>query len=69
MNQFLIGILLLGGIGGYFLYQENVTLKANNVALEYAVEEQKQAMAAMKENFERQGKAREGSVLSNFCQA
>lgn len=57
MNQFLIGIVLLLGIGGYFLYQENVTLKANNIALEGAVEEQKQAMAALKENFERQGKA------------
>ena len=55
MNQFLIGIVLLLGIGGYFLYQENVTLKANNI--EGAVEEQKQAMAALKENFERQGKA------------
>lgn len=57
MNQFLIGIVLLLSIGGYFLYQENVTLKANNMVLEGAVEEQKQAMAALKENFERQGKA------------
>jgi hypothetical protein len=57
MNQFFIGIILLLGIGGYFLYQENVTLKANNIALEGAVEEQKAAMVALQENFERQGKA------------
>ncbi len=57
MNQFFIGIILLLGIGGYFLYQENVTLKANNMALEGAVQEQKLAMEAMKEAFEKQGKA------------
>ena len=57
MNQFFIGIILLLGLGGWFLYQENVTLKANNIALEGAVEEQKAAMAALQENFERQGKA------------
>lgn len=57
MNQFFIGIILLLSIGGYFLYQENVTLKANNMALEGAVQEQKLAMEAMKEAFEKQGKA------------
>ena len=57
MNQFFIGIILLLGIGGYFLYQENITLKANNMALEGAVEEQKAAMVALQENFEKQGKA------------
>ena len=57
MNQFFIGIILLLGVGGYFLYQENITLKANNMALEGAVEEQKAAMVALQENFERQGKA------------
>ena len=51
MNQFFIGIILLLSIGGYFLYQENVTLKANNIALEGAVEEQKAAMEALQENF------------------
>ncbi|MDB4335403.1 hypothetical protein OAA05_01045 [bacterium] len=57
MNQFFIGIILLLGIGGYFIYQENITLKANNMQLELAVKEQQEAMAALKENFERQGKA------------
>ncbi|MDA9002814.1 hypothetical protein N9J19_00430 [bacterium] len=57
MNQLFIGIILVLGLGGYWLYQENQTLAANNLALEGAVEEQKAAMTAMKESFEKQGKA------------
>ena len=57
MNQILIGIVLILGLGGYFLYQENVTLKANNVALEGAIEEQRQAFEIMKANFEKQSQA------------
>jgi len=54
MNQFFIGIILLLGVGGYFLYQENVTLKANAVIMESAIQEQQAAMKVMKENFEKQ---------------
>ena len=57
MNQLFIGIILVLGLGGYYLYQENITLKDNNAKLEYAVEEQKAAMTAMKESYEKQGKA------------
>ena len=57
MNQLFIGIILVLGLGGYYLYNENITLKDNNAKLEYAVEEQKAAMTALKENFEKQGKA------------
>ena len=57
MNQFFIAIILVLGLGGYWLYQENQTLTANNLKLEYAVEEQKQTMAIMKEQYEKQGKA------------
>jgi len=57
MNQFFIAIILVLGLGGYYLYNENITLKDNNAKLEYAVEEQKQAMTAMKESYEKQGKA------------
>jgi hypothetical protein len=57
MNQILIGIILVLGIGGYFIYQENVTLKANNLALESAVQEQKEAFEIMKADFELQGQA------------
>ena len=57
MNQLFIGIILILGIGSYFLYQENITLKENNFKLEVAVEEQKETMTVMKEQYEKQGKA------------
>lgn len=57
MNQLFIGIILILGVGGYFIYQENVTLKANNVKLELAVEEQQQAMASLRESYEKQGQS------------
>ena len=44
MNQFLIGIIIVLGLGGYWLYNENVTLKANNIALEGAVATQQEAL-------------------------
>tara|TARA_B100001750_G_C15516424_1_gene607590 strand:+ start:2004 stop:2399 length:396 start_codon:yes stop_codon:yes gene_type:complete len=54
MNQVLIGILLVLGIFSYYLYSENATLKANNLALEGAIETQKEAMETMKNDFELQ---------------
>jgi hypothetical protein len=57
MQQLLIGIILVLGLGGYWLYNENQTLSANNMKLETALEEQTAAMAVMKENYEKQGKA------------
>ena len=57
MQQFFIGLILVLGIGCYWLYSENETLKENNVKLEYAVEEQKQTIATIKEQYEKQGAA------------
>tara|TARA_B100001778_G_scaffold211518_1_gene175126 strand:+ start:1682 stop:2065 length:384 start_codon:yes stop_codon:yes gene_type:complete len=57
MQQALIGIILILGLSGYWLYNENQTLSMNNMKLESALEEQTAAMAAMKESFEKQGKA------------
>ena len=51
MNQFFIGIIIVLGLGGYWLYQENVTLKANNLALEGAVATQQQALDTMTNDF------------------
>ena len=51
MNQVLIGIILVLGLGGYWLYQENVTLKANNLALEGAVATQQEALDTMTNDF------------------
>ena len=51
MNQFFIGIIIVLGLGGYWLYQENVTLKANNLALEGAVATQQEALETMTNDF------------------
>ena len=51
MNQFYIGIILVLGLGGYWLYQENVTLKANNLALEGAIATQQEALDTMTNDF------------------
>ena len=53
----MIGLVLILGLGGFYLYNENQTLTQNNIKLEAAVEEQKQTMAIMKEQYEKQGKA------------
>mgnify|MGYP001294907851 FL=1 len=57
MQQLLIGLVLVLGLGGYWLYNENQTLKENNFKLEAAVEEQKLAMDALRESYEKQGQA------------
>ena len=55
MQQLLLGIILVLGLGGYWLYDQNQTLTANNIKLEAAVEEQKQTINAIKESYEKQG--------------
>ena len=57
MSKVLMGIIFVMGIGSYFLYQQYETVKAENMALNFAVEEQKQTIVTIKENFEKQGKA------------
>ena len=51
MNQLYIGIILILGIGSFYLYQQNQVLTANNMQLEGAVATQEEAIAAMKEDF------------------
>ena len=65
MQQLLIGIILVLGLGGWWLYSEIQTLTATNMKLEAAVEEQKQTIAIMKENFEKQGKALQNMSRKN----
>jgi len=57
MQQFFISIILVLGLGCWWLYSQNETLKANNIKLEYAVEEQKQTIETIKEQYEKQGAA------------
>ena len=57
MNQLLIGLLVALGLFSFLLYNENQTLTQNNLKLEGAVAEQQATMDAMRESFEKQGKA------------
>ena len=65
MQQVFIGIILILGIGSYFLYQENITLKENNFKLETAVEEQKETMEIMKGQYELQGESLQNMARVN----
>jgi len=51
MNQLLIGIILVLGLGSYYLYTENQTLAQNNLALEGAVATQEEAIASLQNDF------------------
>jgi len=57
MNQLFIGIIIALSLGGYFLYQQNESLKAENLAFEVRDQEQKAAIVAIQENFEKQTSA------------
>ena len=51
MNQLLIGIILMLGIGGYFLYIQNENLKAENLAYEVRDAQQKEAIESLQQDF------------------
>lgn len=57
MQQFFIAIILVLGLGSWFLYNENQTLTANNIKLEQAVKDQREAFVKMVAEYEKQGKA------------
>jgi hypothetical protein len=57
MNQLYIGIILVLGLGSYYLYQQNQVLTANNAALEGAVATQEEAIATMQNDFALQTKS------------
>jgi len=56
MNQLYIGVILVLGLGSYYLYQENQVLSANNAALEGAVATQEAAIKNMQNDFALQTK-------------
>tara|TARA_R110000824_G_scaffold117129_6_gene268940 strand:- start:37 stop:432 length:396 start_codon:yes stop_codon:yes gene_type:complete len=69
MQQVLIGIIMVLGFGSYWLYNENVTLKANNVALESAIATQEEAIESLQNDFELQtGQLNELVVKSQAAQ-
>tara|TARA_R100001509_G_scaffold164109_1_gene140487 strand:- start:1026 stop:1421 length:396 start_codon:yes stop_codon:yes gene_type:complete len=56
MQQVFIGIILVLSFGSYWLYQENITLKANNKSLEGAIVKQEEAIKSIQADFELQTK-------------
>jgi hypothetical protein len=57
MNQFMMAIILVLSLGGYYLYQQNLVLTANNLALEGAVATQEAAIENMQNDFALQTKS------------
>jgi hypothetical protein len=69
MTQIWLTLILVLSVGCYYLFDQNQTLIGNNFKLEAAVEEQKLAVAAIQESYEKQGKAlgnlqRANSIIS-----
>ena len=46
-----MGVVVILGIGSYYLYTENQTLAANNLQLEGAIATQEEAIAALQADF------------------
>ena len=65
MNQLTMGLLVALGLVTFYLYNQNKTLTQNNIKLEAAIEQQEEAMAAMKEQYEKQGKALQNMSRKN----
>tara|TARA_Y100000033_G_C2673585_1_gene75571 strand:- start:162 stop:539 length:378 start_codon:yes stop_codon:yes gene_type:complete len=65
MNQLTMGLLVALGLVTFFLYNQNQTLTQNNIKLEAAIEQQEEAMAVMKEQYEKQGKALQNMSRKN----
>ena len=67
MNQLYMGIILVLGVGSFYLYQQNQVLTANNMQLEGAIATQEEAIASMKEDFTLQ--AEQLQVMTQKSQA
>ena len=65
MNQILIGIIIMMGLGGWFLYNQNTTLKAENQAFELRDQEQKLTIEAQQQSFETQTSALNNMTARN----
>lgn len=51
MNQFFIALILVLGLGCWWLWQDNQTLRQNNTALEVAIQTQEEAIATLQNDF------------------
>jgi len=65
MNQLFIGIILVMGLGGYFLYQQNESLKIENLAFQVRDQEQQDTIKAQQESFVKQSQALNSLTAKN----
>jgi hypothetical protein len=65
MQQFFIAIILVLGLGCWWLYSENQTLTMNNMQLNVAIVQQEEALEAIKESYELQGASLNSMINKN----
>lgn len=65
MSKILIGIIVIMGLGGYFLYNKNIELQRLNTAYEVRDAEQKATILAIKTQMETNQKALQGLQIEN----
>ena len=65
MSKILIGVIVVMGLGGYFLYNKNIELQRLNTAYEVRDAEQREAIAAIQEQMETSQKALRGLQVQN----
>ena len=65
MNQLFIGIIIAMSLGGYFLYQQNESLKIENLAFQVRDQEQTATIKAQQESFEKQSSALNNMTARN----
>ena len=65
MQQFFIAIILILGLGCWWLYSENQTLTFNNMQLEVAIQQQEDAIESIREAYEKQGDSLNGMINKN----
>ena len=53
----LITLILVLGLGSWYLYNQNQTLTENNIKLESALAEQTRAIETLRESYEKQGQS------------
>ena len=57
LSKILLGVILVMGLGGWFLYSKNIELQRLNSAFELRDAEQKQTIATITESYQTQGNA------------
>ena len=65
MSKILIGVIVIMGLGGYFLYNKNIELQKLNAAFEVRDAEQRATIEAVQDNLEKTSKALTGLQVKN----